>query len=79
MRLRAGMLAGSGEYRLRFLILFIGVMSCLYSVWDIVDVGPFTRLMKAILTSGHPVKKGQLVGRKRVCHHDRLLRFQILG
>lgn len=24
---------------LRFFILFIGVMSCLYSVWDIIDVG----------------------------------------
>jgi hypothetical protein len=25
---------------LRFFILFMGVMSCFYSIWDIIDVGP---------------------------------------
>jgi len=47
---------------LRFFILFIGVMSCLYSVWDIIDVSCCQPKWMSSCT-GYSREESQLLGR----------------
>lgn len=40
----------AGGVALRYLVLFIGVMSCMYCLWDIIGKFPFPYAFKPLLT-----------------------------